>query len=60
MWLKEEEENPPPPEFEPRVRKLFMLDNCIHCCQPAAEPLRFLFYKIEGTAEDTEKKIYSS
>ena len=28
IWLKEEEENPPPPvpQFEPRVRKLFMLD----------------------------------
>ena len=31
MWLKEEEENPPPPprrvpQFEPRIRKLFMLD----------------------------------
>ena len=27
IWLKEEEENPTPaPQFEPRVRKLFMLD----------------------------------
>ena len=23
---------PPVPQFEPRVRKLFMLDNCIHYC----------------------------
>ena len=102
---------PPVPQFEPRVRKLFMLDNCIHYCQPAGIlrnvlitvlevttganccqqnctsvrrvlatkgslfelesgkmlsfflcmvnelPPRFLFYKNEGTAEDTEKKI---
>ena len=26
MWLKEEENPTPAPQFEPRVRKLFMLD----------------------------------
>ena len=49
MWLKEEEENPPVPQFEPRVRKLFMLDNYIQYCQPAVILRNVLITVLEVT-----------
>ena len=43
--------SPPPsvPQFEPRVRKLFMLDNYIHYCQPAVILRNVLITALEVT-----------